>query len=183
ARDMYAEYVGVLLSVPQLKRRLTGTGVLPKSSARELSVVGPVARASGLRRDTRRDYPYFAYRHASFSVPLYTEGDNYSRLLVRVEEVFESFGIVDQLVDKLPRGSVRAEDVDIPPLKKAVAAVEAPRGENVHFVITGSGRPYRWRVRAPTYQNLPALKVMLRGAPLADAPPTIASIDPCFSCT
>jgi Ni,Fe-hydrogenase III large subunit len=53
----------------------------------------------------------------------------------------------------------------------------------VHFIITGHGKPYRWRVRAPTYQNLPALKVMLRNTPLADAFLTIASIDPCFSCT
>ncbi|MEM3132177.1 MAG: hypothetical protein QXV72_06095, partial [Sulfolobales archaeon] len=83
----------------------------------------------------------------------------------------------------LPGGSVMVEEYDIPPGRRAVAAIEAPRGEDVHFVITGVGRPYRWRVRAPTYQNIPALRAMLRGNPLADAPLTIASIDPCFSCT
>jgi Ni,Fe-hydrogenase III large subunit len=61
--------------------------------------------------------------------------------------------------------------------------VEAPRGGDIHFVITGHGKPYRWRVRAPTYNNIPALKIMLKDQPLADAPLTIASIDPCFSCT
>ncbi len=182
-RGMFSEFVKVLLAVPQVKQRASGTGVLPRSEARALSVVGPVARASGLYRDVRKDYPYLAYRRVSFKVPLYTEGDNLARLLVRVDEVFESIEIVRQLADGLPQGGVRAERVEVPSLRRAVSSVEAPRGEDLHFVITGVGRPYRWRVRAPTYQNIPALEVMLSGAPLADAPLTIASIDPCFSCT
>jgi len=179
----FTKFLGIFLSVPQVKLRAPGTGVLSRSEARALSVVGPVARASGLYRDVRKDYPYFAYREVSFRVPLYTEGDNMARVLVRVEEVLESIEIIKQLVDRLPGGSIRDRPREIPPLRKAVAAVEAPRGEDVHFLITGIRRPYRWRVRAPTYQNIPALRAMLRGAPLADAPLTIASIDPCFSCT
>lgn len=182
-RQSFAEFVKVLLSVPQVRRRASGTGVLPRNVARDLSVVGPVARASGLHRDVRKDYPYLAYKYAPLKVPLYTEGDNLSRLLVRIDEVFESLDLVEHLADKIPGGSVRVDRTYIPPLVRAVAAAEAPRGEDVHFLITGSGRPYRWRVRAPTYQNLLALKAMLKGTPLADAPLTIASIDPCFSCT
>lgn len=182
-RQSFAEFVKVLLSVPQVRRRASGTGVLPRGAARDLSVVGPVARASGLHRDVRKDYPYLAYRHISPEVPLYTEGDNLSRLLVRIDEVFESVELVEHLADRLPGGDFRVNKVEVPPLARAVAVVEAPRGEDIHFVITGTGRPYRWRVRAPTYQNIPALKAMLKGAPLADAPLTIASIDPCFSCT
>ncbi|MEM2005498.1 MAG: NADH-quinone oxidoreductase subunit C [Zestosphaera sp.] len=182
-REMFAEFVKVLLTVPQIKLRTSGTGVLPKGVARALSVVGPVARASGLYRDVRKDYPYLAYKQVSFRVPLYTEGDNLARLLVRVDEIFESIEIINQLVDKLPQGDVRAERAEVPPLRKAISSVEAPRGEDIHFIMTGVGRPYRWRVRAPTYQNIPALRTMLRGAPLADAPLTIVSIDPCFSCT
>ncbi len=65
-----------------------------------------------------------------------------------------------------------------------ISAVEAPRGEAVHFVMTGgANRPYRWRVRAPTYPNLQAVPVMVQGAQLADVPITIGSLDPCFSCT
>jgi len=64
-----------------------------------------------------------------------------------------------------------------------VQVVEAPRGGDIHYVITGRGAPYRWRVRSPTYANIPALRVMLKDQPLADASITIASIDPCFSCT
>lgn len=185
------ELANLILSVPQIKKRARGSGVLTRNEARMLSVVGPVARASGLYRDVRKDYPYLAYKEASFKVPLYTEGDNLARILVRVEETFESVSIVRQLLDKLPQGPIMNEkyskiipvDAMIPPGKKAVVAIEAPRGEDVHFMITGEGRPYRWRVRAPTYQNIPALRYMLRGDSLADAPLTIASIDPCFSCT
>jgi len=182
-REEYKKFVEVLTSVPEIVKRATGTGILPKEDARALSVVGPTARGSALNRDVRKDYPYFAYKYASFKVPVYTEGDNLARLLVRVDEVFESINIVEQLLHALPKGPVVVESYEIPPFRKAVGAVEAPRGEDVHFIITGHGKPYRWRVRAPTYQNLPALKVMLRNTPLADAFLTIASIDPCFSCT
>ncbi|OYT39025.1 MAG: hydrogenase 3 large subunit [Desulfurococcales archaeon ex4484_58] len=175
--------IDTMVSVPELKKRLTGTGILPKSEARKLSVVGPTARGSGLDRDIRRDLPYAAYSEISFKVPVYSEGDNLARFLVRVEEVFESISIVKQLLDQLPRGDIMAESIEIPERKMGVAAVEAPRGEDVHFIITGRGKPYRWKVRAPTYNNIPALKVMLRDQALADAPLTIASIDPCFSCT
>ena len=181
--DEFRKLVEVITSVPQVVKRASGTGILPKHEARRYSVVGPVARASGLNRDVRKDYPYAAYKHVSFKVPVYTEGDNLARLLVRVDEIFESINIIRQLLDQLPSGPIMAEDIEIPKGKIGVSSVEAPRGEDIHLVITGKGRPYRWRVRAPTYQNIPALKVMLKDAPLADAPLTIASIDPCFSCT
>ncbi|RLG74754.1 MAG: hydrogenase large subunit [Thermoprotei archaeon] len=179
----FRDFVDVIESVPQVKRRLSGTGILPRDQARKLSVVGPVARGSGLNRDVRKDLPYAAYRYVSFKVPVYTEGDNLARFLVRVEEVLESMNIIRQLLDKLPRGPVVAEKIEIPEGILGVSLVEAPRGEDVHLVITGRGKPFRWKVRAPTYQNIPALKVMLEGEALGDAPITIASIDPCFSCT
>ncbi len=182
-RREFTNFADIIVSVPQIVKRARGTGVLPKHEARKLSVVGPVARASGLDRDVRRDYPYAAYKEVSFKVPVYTEGDNLARVLVRVDEIFESLSILEQLIDKIPSGPIMAEKIEIPEGKIGVGSIEAPRGEDVHVIITGHGRPYRWRVRAPTYQNIPALKVMLRDTPLADAPLTIASIDPCFSCT
>jgi Ni,Fe-hydrogenase III large subunit/Ni,Fe-hydrogenase III component G len=179
----FKKVVEIALSTPHVKKRLTGTGVLPREDAWRLGVEGPVARASGIDRDARRDLPYAAYKHASFKVPVYTEGDNMARALVRVMEVYESISIIEQLLDKLPKGPLMAERVEIPPGRVGVQVVEAPRGGDIHFVMTGNGRPYRWRVRAPTYANIPALKVMLRDQYLADAPLTLASIDPCFSCT
>ena len=102
---------------------------------------------------------------------------------MRVEEIFESISIIRQLLDRLPSGDIKVERYEIEPDKISTAAVEAPRGEDIHFLITGKGRPYRWKVRAPTYNNLPAVPYMLKGYKLADAPIIIASIDPCFSCT
>ena len=175
--------IDTMTSVPELIKRLKGTGILPKEDARKLSVVGPTARGSGLDRDIRRDLPYAAYDRVEFDVPVYDDGDNLARFLVRVDEVFESIKIIRQLLKDIPKGEIMLEEFDIPEYKIGVSVVEAPRGEDVHLVITGRGKPYRWKVRAPTYNNIPALKVMLNGESLADAPLTIASIDPCFSCT
>ncbi|MEM1675833.1 MAG: NADH-quinone oxidoreductase subunit C [Desulfurococcaceae archaeon] len=179
----FKKLIDIITSVPEITRRIKDTGVLPKEDARKLSVVGPVARASGLDRDIRRDLPYAAYEYVDFNVPVYDSGDNLARFKVRVDEVFESISIIRQLLSNLPKGPVLNNEFEIPEYKIGVSLVEAPRGEDVHFVITGRGKPYRWRVRAPTYNNIPALKVMLQGCTLADAPLTIASIDPCFSCT
>lgn len=179
----FKELVEVATSVPQVKARLAGTGILPRGEARAYSLVGPTVRGSGLARDVRKDYTYAAYHYVSFKVPVYTEGDNLARTLVRIDEVFESISIIEQLIDMLPSGPIRAERWEPQPMKLGIGAVEAPRGEVIHVVLTDLYGPYRWRVRAPTYQNLQAVPIMLRGVDLADAPLTIASIDPCFSCT
>ncbi len=179
----FKELVEVATSVPQVKARLTGTGILPRGEARAYSLVGPTARGSGLARDVRKDYTYAAYHYVSFKVPVYTEGDNLARTLVRIDEVFESISIIEQLVDMMPGGPIKAERWEPQPMRLGIGAVEAPRGEVIHVVLTDLYGPYRWRVRAPTYQNLQAVPIMLKGVDLADAPLTIASIDPCFSCT
>ncbi|MEM2005415.1 MAG: NADH-quinone oxidoreductase subunit C [Zestosphaera sp.] len=179
----YREFVDVATSVPQVRARLTGTGILPRGEARAYSLVGPTVRGSGLARDVRKDYTYAAYHYVSFNVPVYTEGDNLARTLVRVDEVFESISILEQLIDMLPSGPIMVESWETQPMKLGIGSVEAPRGEVIHVVVTGHYSPYRWRVRAPTYQNLQAVPIMLKGVDLADAPLTIASIDPCFSCT
>lgn len=179
----FKSFIEIAVTVPQVKKRLTGTGILPKEEALKLSVEGPVARASGIDKDARRDLPYAAYKYASFKVPVYSEGDNLARALVRIDETFESISIIEQLLDKIPRGPILLEKYEIPEGRIGVQVVEAPRGGDIHYVVTGHGKPYRWRVRAPTYSNIPALKIMLKDQPLADAPLTIASIDPCFSCT
>ncbi len=184
-REAVKEFMRVVdaaLSVPELVKRLEGTGVLEEGKARRFSVVGPTARGSGLPRDVRRDHPYAAYGEVEFKVVTERGCDNLARLMVRVREVEESLWIIEQVVDKLPATPVTSK-VQVPEKMLTVSLVEAPRGEDAHLLITGKGRPYRWRVRAPTYQNLQVLPHMLRGAPLAEAPATIATIDPCFSCT
>ncbi len=165
-------------------RRCEGVGVLPYDKAVAYSTVGPVARASGRRFDVRKDHPYAAYGDLDFKVPVYRGGDVLSRALVRIDEVFESIWLIEQALDKLPGGPLREENVKLEPYAEALGYTEAPRGENVHYVMLGPGnRVYRYRARAATYNNLPAAPEMLRGYTIADAPLIVASIDPCFSCT
>ncbi len=183
-RKEFAELVKISIDVPQVRARLRGTGILSPGEARAFAVVGPTARGSGIGIDVRKDFPYAAYKRIKPRVPVYSEGDNLARTLVRVEEVFESIELLKHFADQIPSDSIRAElPPSFEPFKIGIGAVEAPRGEVVHMVITGRLTPYRWRVRAPTYQNLLAVPTMLRGVELADAALTIASIDPCFSCT
>ncbi len=161
-------------------------GTLYKDDAWRIGVVGPVARASGIDYDVRKYLPYAAYSEVSFRVPVYTEGDVYARALVRVEETRESVSIVEQILDraKILLEEPRRVDYEWSPGKIGVGMTEAPRGEDVHFVLTGHDlRLYRWRVRAPTYANLPCLWKTLIGEKLENANLIIASLDPCLACT
>jgi Ni,Fe-hydrogenase III large subunit len=111
--------------------------------------------------------------------------DSASRTLVRLEEALESIRQVRQLLMDMPDGPIEPAPIGaIEPGLEGISAVEAPRGEVIHYVMTGeNSRPYRWRVRAPTYANLQALAASLRGMTIADVPITLGSMDPCFSCT
>ncbi len=172
------------LDVSEVYTRLSGVGVLSREDAWRHGALGPVARASGIDVDVRRDHPYAAYGEVEFEVPVMDEGDALARYLLRLEEVEQSVRILRQVASSLPeKGAWRTE----PPyeeLRVGQAASEAPRGECIHYVITGPhGRLWRWKVRAPSYNNIPLLSLMLKGYTVADAPVIISSIDPCFSCT
>ncbi|EHR78449.1 hydrogenase 3 large subunit [Thermococcus litoralis DSM 5473] len=180
----FDEFVDMLISTKSFVRRCEGIGVLPKEKAREWDTAGPLARASGIDYDTRKSLSYAAYDELSFDVPVYKEGDVLARALVRIDEVRESISLLEQAIDAIPGGPVMGEFNEIPSWREGISAVEAPRGENTHYVMTGEvNRIYRWRVKAPTYNNLQAVPDMLRGYTIADAPLIVASIDPCYSCT
>jgi Ni,Fe-hydrogenase III large subunit/Ni,Fe-hydrogenase III component G len=172
-----------------LVSRLAGVGVLTPDEARATGAVGPTARASGLPIDVRRDHPYAAYGLVRFDVAVEQGCDVLARTRVRVREMFESVSILRQclaLLDDLPEGGVMAEVPErLPAGREGQGAVEAPRGEVHHFLRTGERHgPERWRVRAPSYQNLQAVPLMFKdGTQVADVPIALASIDPCFSCT
>jgi len=105
--------------------------------------------------------------------------------VVRAKEVFESIKIVRQCLDKMEPGPLMLDiDGELPVGRLGVSSVEAPRGESHHFVITGeNNKPRRWRVRAPTYQNLQGVPGMIKDQMIADMTISLGSIDPCFSCT
>jgi Ni,Fe-hydrogenase III large subunit len=165
--------------------RTKGIGVATKEMVKNFGLLGPVARSAGIAQDVRRDHPYAAYDKVDFNVITAEGGDVWGRIVVRTLEVFESIRIIRQCLDKMPEGPIVSEPAsELPPHRLGLSSVEAPRGESHHFVITGTNnRPHRWRVRAPTYQNLQGVPDMIKDQRLADMAITIGSIDPCFSCT
>lgn len=168
-----------------LMARLKDVGILTEENARGLGTVGPTARGSNVAIDCRIDHPYAAYAELGVQIQ-YADGcDCWARTIVRVLELFESIRLVRKVLDDMPPGPVMAKIEDrLPAGKIGLCSVEAARGEAHHYVLTGDdNRPYRWRVRAPTYQNLQAVGCMIKGGPLADVPISIGSYDPCFSCT
>jgi Ni,Fe-hydrogenase III large subunit/Ni,Fe-hydrogenase III component G len=178
------ELVSAAVEDNSLKMRLEKVGMLSKEDARKICVVGPTARASGVAIDARQDRPYLAYPDLDFKIAVQQGCDIWARTLVRAEETFTAISLIRQMIEKMPQGELMAEVGPIPPWREGVAAVEAPRGECCHYVITGpDNRPYRWRVRASTYPQLQSIPRMLDKMSIADFPIIVGSIDPCFSCT
>ena len=167
-----------------IQKRTHGVGIADKKLVKEVGLIGPVARAAGANIDCRRDHPYAAYPHVEFDVVTREDGDVWSRLVVRAMEVFESIRIIRQCLEKMEDGPIQLEIKDeLPAGRLGLSSVEAPRGESHHFVITGeNNRPRRWRVRAPTYQNLQAVPAMIKDQQIADMTISLGSIDPCFFC-
>jgi Ni,Fe-hydrogenase III large subunit/Ni,Fe-hydrogenase III component G len=168
-----------------LRARLSGVGILPEAQAREFAVVGPTARGSNWDIDARVDHPYAAYDEIPPRVITHPDCDNWARVIVRLEETMDSIRWIREGLQQMPEGPIMT---DVPEQVQAerwgVCTVEAPRGEAIHYVLTGGeNRPARWRVRAPTYQNLQALPFMIKDETIADVPITLGSMDPCFSCT
>jgi Ni,Fe-hydrogenase III large subunit len=168
-----------------VQRRTRGIGIADRALVKDAGLIGPMARASGVDIDARRDHPYAAYDKVEFDVVVQSGCDVWSRVLVRVLEVFESIKIIRHALEIMPAGplDLKIED-ELPVGRLGLSSVEAPRGESHHFVVTGeNNRPRRWRVRAPTYQNLQGVPAMIKDQQLADMTISLGSIDPCFSCT
>ncbi len=168
-----------------IQRRTRGIGVAGKDLVKSAALLGPVARAAGVPIDCRKDHPYAAYDRVDFNVITAEDGDVWSRVVVRMKEVFESIAIMRQCLDKMEDGPLQLPISDeLPAGRLGLSSVEAPRGESHHFLITGEkNRPRRWRVRAPTYQNLQGIPAMIKDQQFADMTISLGSIDPCFSCT
>ena len=159
---------------------------MTQEKAASCGVVGPNARASGVGQDLRRAAPYAAYDEMDFEVPVESAGDVRARLMVRALEMLQSCEILRQALTKLPAGEYHCNESKVTfTTGTAISRVEAPRGEVFYSVSwkENSRTPSRVHVRTPTYVNMPAVRWMVRGARIADAPLIQASIDPCYSCT
>jgi Ni,Fe-hydrogenase III large subunit len=169
---------------PSIKARMKNVGVLKREDAIKLCVVGPVARGSGYDIDVRKDEPYEAYGEIPFKEIVYTAGDTWSRMNVRMDEVEESINIIEYAIDHLPTGPFRVKAPRVVPAGEAVNRVEAPRGELFYYIKSnGTASPDRVKVRTPTFSNIPAFLKTAIGENIADIPPNFVSLDPCFSCT
>ncbi|MFH1371372.1 MAG: nickel-dependent hydrogenase large subunit [Planctomycetota bacterium] len=172
-----------ILDDPVLHARLKGVGILKKEDAISYCVTGPTARASGVDIDVRRDDPYAAYGLLNWNVITQPEGDVFAKAVVRLLETFESIKIVKEALAKLPKGPVAIEVKQIP-AGEGCGHAEAPRGETFHYVRSdGGNRPVRHKMRAPSFVNVPSFKASCLGGNIADVTITLASVDPCYSCT
>lgn len=199
------EYENLLTNNRIWIKRLTGTGRLSAEQALDLSLTGPLLRSTGVKFDLRKAQPYSGYEKFDFEIPVGKNGDCYDRYLIRLEEMRQSLRIIRQALEGMPEGPYRADvpGVVLPPKPKVLTdmealifhfkiitdgfkvpagsyyqAIEAPKGELGYYIVSDGGpRPYRMRVRPPSFINLQALDTMVRGGLVADVITCIGSID------
>ncbi|GAI87140.1 unnamed protein product, partial [marine sediment metagenome] len=147
------------------------------------SALGPTSRGSGVPWDVRKDDPLDGYKDLDWKVIIQSNGDVFAKAVVRLLECFESVSLIKQALEKMTPGPIDVRITEIPP-GEGCGRYEAPRGEVFHYVRSdGSNTPYRHKVRAPTFNNLPTFKVTCKGETIADVALITASIDPCYCCT
>ncbi len=160
--------------------RTRNVGLISGKDAIALGVTGPVLRASGVRWDIRKAQPYSSYDKFDFEIPIGLNGDTYDRYIVRIQEMRQSVRIIRQAVENLPTGPIMAKIPKVlkPPVGEVYHSIEAPKGELGYFIVSdGSTQPYRVRVRPPSFVNLQALDVMVRGMLVADVVAVIGTLD------
>jgi ech hydrogenase subunit E len=176
-------YMKVVTTDETLIGRTRNVGTVSAEDAERLGAVGPVARASGVARDIRVDAPYAGYPSFPVKTITATAGDLEAKFIVRLEELFESYRVIRQILDNLPPGELSVRVKPRVPAGETVSRVEAPRGELLYYLRSAGGpNPDRVKVRTPSLCNWGTVLATAAGHKLADVPMLIAGIDPCFSC-
>ena len=160
--------------------RTRGVGVIGKEIAVSCGLTGPALRATGSGYDVRKDDPYEVYDRIAFDVPLGEFGDCWDRYYLRVLECYQSLRIVAQCLDQMQAGPTLAEGRRIarPPRGEVYVHCENPRGDmGVFLVSDGTDKPYRVKVRPPSFCNLVAMRRMMIGGYVADAVAILGSLD------
>ena len=160
--------------------RTKGVGTIDPKTSIDLGLTGPSLRAAGVIEDIRISDPYSIYDRFDFSIPVGSNGDCWDRYYVRVEEMRQSLKIITQCIQQMESGPVSAKVRRIarPPAGDVYLRTESPRGDfGVYLVSDGSPKPYRVKVRAPSFANLQALQHLLRNSYVADAVVILGSID------
>jgi NADH-quinone oxidoreductase subunit D len=199
---------GLLTENRIFKQRNVDIGVLTRAEAEMWGMSGVMIRSTGVHWDLRRSQPYECYSELDFRIPIGKNGDNYDRYVQRMEEMRESVKIMRQCIEKMPAGPVMSTDNKVVPPRRGemktsmealihhfklytegfhvpagevYAAVEAPKGEfGVYLVADGTNKPYRCKIRAPSYVHLQAMDYMCKGHMLADVSAVLGSLDIVF---
>lgn len=170
-RNEVTSYEEFALNSPSVMDRFETTGRVFKETATELSLCGVCARASALKRDTRVELPYLVYGSLDIDVPVFEQGDVFARLMVRVNEIYESIKIVMGLVDNLPEGLLKADSGTAGPYRMEAGNAETPRGNAFFFLMTDDmGKIYRLKYVDPSFRNWPAIQYAVIGDIIADFP-------------
>jgi NADH-quinone oxidoreductase subunit D len=198
----------LLLENRIFKQRNVDIGVIDRAEAEMWGFSGVMLRSAGVAWDLRRAQPYECYNELEFQIPIGKNGDCYDRYVMRMEEMRQSVSIMKQCIAKMPSGPVSSTDNKVVPPKRgemkssmealihhfklytegfhvpadeAYAAVEAPKGEfGVYLVSDGTNKPYRCKIRAPSFVHLQAMDYMNRGHMLADVSAVLGSLDIVF---
>ena len=161
--------------------RLKDVGALSAEEAIDFGFTGPCLRACGVNYDLRKAEPYSVYDRFDFDVPLGLDGDCWDRHYVRVQEMYESLRIIEQALAQLPDGDVTSSlgrRLIRPPRGEVYMRCENPRGElGVYLVSDGTDKPYRVKIRPPSFCNLSAIKHLLKGVWVADSVVVLGSLD------
>ncbi len=186
--------------------RLEGVGVISGEDAVDLGLTGPSLRGSGVEFDLRRSKPYLFYNDMDFNVVTFPEGDSLARYFVRADETRESIKIIRQVLDKMPQGDIllnqpkkvlpkkteiysKMEELihDFmivnfgvnPPVGDIYSAVENPKGElGFYLVSNGEGRPWKCKIRSPSFVNLQSIPHLIKGRMISDIVAIVGSLDP-----
>jgi NADH-quinone oxidoreductase subunit D len=179
-RKKLPEYDQLMTDNVIFRNRTEGIGILTKEDAISYGVTGPTGRASGWSNDIRKKNPYSAYDRVNFTEIIYTEGDSFARYKARIQEMWESMHIIEQLIDNIPQGEYKepTKAVIKLPQTEIYQSVETARGElGVYINSDGKKNPYRVKFRSPGFSNLNALNTMAKGGKIADLVTIMSTID------
>jgi len=168
SRD-FSKLARMILETPSIQNRFETAGILTKEAARDLAVVGPVARASGIDLDVRRDHPYGGYTQHRIEVPVTHYGDVMARARIRIAEAAVSAQLIHEAAQSLPDGSVFTS-LDSQGEIQGFSAVESPRGELCYWLAARGGRLTRCHIKSPSFQNWPAMPLAVTANIIADFP-------------
>ncbi len=208
APKLFEDAISLVLENRIFKQRSVDIGTVSKEDALAWGFSGPMLRGSGVAWDLRRSQPYDVYDRMQFEIPVGTRGDCYDRMLVRFEEVRQSFRIVRQCLSELPEGPIASIDRKVVPPKRGemkrsmealihhfklytegfhvpagevYVATESPKGEfGVYLVADGTNKPYRCKIRPTAFSHLQAMEFMSKGHMLADTVPILGAVDVVF---